>query len=108
MAQSPVEPWDRQGGESPQVFEAFAAFRDFGPARSITKVVQQLGKSRPLLSRWPSQYAWVMRASAYDREQVRTSAVSSTFAGRLRRTMGSCTTRCRSLGRSVWSTCRRP
>lgn len=71
MAQSPVEPWERQSGESPQAFEAFAAYRDLGPARSITKVVQQLGKSRPLLSRWSSQYAWVMRASAYDREQDR-------------------------------------
>ncbi|MFJ9617869.1 hypothetical protein [Streptomyces noursei] len=71
MAESPVEPWERQSGESPQAFEAFAAYRDLGPARSITKVAQELGKSRPLLSRWSRQYAWVMRAAAYDREQDR-------------------------------------
>ncbi|MEU4028059.1 hypothetical protein [Streptomyces anulatus] len=30
-----------------------------------------MGKSRTLLARWSRQYAWVMRAAAYDREQDR-------------------------------------
>ncbi|MBM9505277.1 hypothetical protein [Actinacidiphila acididurans] len=71
MAASRAEPWERHDGESPQAFEAFAAYRDLGPARSVTKVARELGKSRTLLSRWSRQYAWVIRAGAYDREQDR-------------------------------------
>ncbi|MFE0190699.1 hypothetical protein [Streptomyces sp. NPDC058989] len=71
MAEGTVEPWERQSGESVQAFEAFAAYRDLGAARSVAKVARELGKSTTLLFRWSRQYAWVMRATAYDREQDR-------------------------------------
>ena len=45
------KPWERQKGESEKAYEAFAAYRDMGPERSITKVSQSLNKTRTLIGR---------------------------------------------------------
>lgn len=60
--------WERQPGESSQAYEAFAAYRDLGAERSITKVVQKLNKSRAIIGKWSSQWNWVDRARAWDNE----------------------------------------
>ncbi len=67
------EPWERREGESAQAFQAFAAYRDMGAQRSITKVAQKLGKSRELIGRWSSSWNWRARADAWDDETDRLS-----------------------------------
>lgn len=63
--------WARQDGESDRAFEAFAAYRDLGPARSAVAVAKTLGKSKALIERWSSAWGWVERASAWDDEADR-------------------------------------
>lgn len=62
------QPWERQKSESAQAYEAFVTYRDMGPERSITKVVQELNKTRALIGRWSCTYDWVERVRAYDNE----------------------------------------
>lgn len=65
------EPWERQLDESPQAFEAFAAYRDMGAARSNAKVSRLLCKSKALMDRWSSEHDWVKRVAAWDAEKDR-------------------------------------
>jgi len=65
------ELWERQPGESPEAFEAFALYRDMGIERSTAKVGRRLGKSKTLMDRWSSDHGWVMRAAVWEREQDR-------------------------------------
>lgn len=60
--------WERQPGESSKAYEAFCAYRDYGPGRSLENVGRSLPKprSRQWLSVWSSKYKWVDRVKAYD------------------------------------------
>ena len=66
-----IEPWERQEGETSKQFEAFVIYRDMGEDRSLSKVAQQLSKSKQLLTRWSSANNWVERCTEWDREQDR-------------------------------------
>lgn len=68
---SDTKPWERQEGESVKAFEAFCIYLNLGTERSITKVVQELNKSRALIGRWSSAFGWVERAAAYDADLQR-------------------------------------
>ena len=65
-----VKPWERQENETPKQFEAFATYRDM-EERSLSKLAQQLNKSKQLLGRWSSANNWVERCAAWDNEQDR-------------------------------------
>lgn len=62
------KPWERQKGESEKAYEAFAAYRDMGPERTISAVVKKLEKSRTLIDRWKDRWDWQERVRAYDNE----------------------------------------
>lgn len=64
-------PWDRQESESDRSFEAFELYRTMGLQRSLTKVVNELGKSMTLIERWSQRDQWKMRVMAYDRHEAR-------------------------------------
>lgn len=66
-------PWARQEGETDKAFEAFAVYRDLGPARSIALAAKSLGKARVTLERWSTKNGWSDRVSAWDDESDRLS-----------------------------------
>lgn len=70
---TPRESWagSKREGESSKAFQAFAAYRDLGPCRSLPKVCEALGKKQGYvkqLERWSSKYDWVARAAEWDAE----------------------------------------
>lgn len=76
----PPEPWERQPGEGPQAFKAFASYRDSGSdgkRRSLRKTAQTLTKrdgthySEGTLKDWSRKHHWQMRVDAYDQEMDR-------------------------------------
>lgn len=73
-------PWDRQPGEGPQAFRAFAAYRDSGAGgakRSLQKTAESLTKSNGepysvgTLKEWSRKWGWQARVDAWDDEQDR-------------------------------------
>jgi hypothetical protein len=61
------QPWDRRENETTKAFEAFAAYRNLGPARSVAGAAEEVGKSVSLLNKWCARHHWVARVAAWDR-----------------------------------------
>lgn len=79
--------WERQKGEGSRAFEAFAMYRDMGPARTTRKVAQELAKSDTIIRRWSAKWNWVNRATQYDDhldEQLRLENAESLKAAKKR------------------------
>jgi hypothetical protein len=71
--------------ESAKAFDAFCAYRDLGPARSIAAAVEESGGGAGRMRTWEgwsSRYRWVERAAAYDShiDQVRLTASADNVA----------------------------
>lgn len=67
------QPWARQTGERDRQFQLFTLYRDFGPARSIEKVVQKCKESEEIkevslsyVTKLSAKFGWVDRASEWD------------------------------------------
>lgn len=74
----PLNPWDRQPGETPQAFHAFTIYRNLGHLRSHSRVASELlsgglRRGNPMGVRkdmgiWSRRHRWVERVQAWDRE----------------------------------------
>lgn len=63
----PNAPWKRLPDETDKAWEAFQIYRDYGPARSQSKVAGLVGKSANVIGRWATKYNWVWRVHQFDR-----------------------------------------
>ena len=57
--------------ESGKAYQAFRAFLDLGPDRTLAATVRLLGKSESLVRGWAARHDWRHRAWLYDRHQAR-------------------------------------
>jgi hypothetical protein len=73
MADEVLKEWERRDNESPEAYEAFQAYLNLGPTRSLARTGQVLGKSTTLMEDWstPNKHGWVRRALLWDRHQAR-------------------------------------
>lgn len=63
----PRQPWDRQANESPRAYAMFRRFRDLGPLRDLSMLVDVDGGVRKsTLLEWSGRNDWKDRASAWD------------------------------------------
>jgi hypothetical protein len=66
-----VSVWDRRDNETGPAYEAFRAYLELGPERSLAKVGAKLGKSKALMDRWSARHDWADRAQAFDQQGYR-------------------------------------
>lgn len=66
MIEQERKPYDQQAGESEPAWQAFVAFRDLGPGRTVAAVGKTLGKSGNLVDRWCQRWNWRARAHRWD------------------------------------------
>ena len=67
MADEPI--YHKLTTETAKAYEAFAIYRDMGIGRSITKVAQELDKSRTQIGKWSERHNWVERVGIFDNDQ---------------------------------------
>ncbi len=88
-----VQPWRQHHEEGPKSYQAFAAFRDMGPGRSL-KLLAQKGYVVPgpegglkkltynTLTSMSGKFDWAHRAGAYDRSQDKVRLKQNQEAGK--------------------------
>ena len=73
--------WLKLPNESEQAYNAWCAYRDMNPPRSLRNLAERLGKSRALLERWSSRWRWQKRLEAFirNREETRLRELEATI-----------------------------
>ena len=71
MDASREQAWEQREREGAEAYEAFLAFRDSGPKRTVKGAAEAISKSRSLVAGWASLHDWRRRARAWDREHRR-------------------------------------
>lgn len=63
-----ARPWNMRPDETARAFQAFEAYRDMGPDRSLEKAHRQLTTRSPLdvLKQWSARHDWQARVRAFD------------------------------------------
>lgn len=72
-----LDPWERQPKEPAKAYQAFTAYRDMGPTRSLRRIgrnvpraiEEQPANTWPMqsLGNWSTRHGWVARCDAWDR-----------------------------------------
>lgn len=61
--------WEKLENETTLAYEWFCRYRDFGPERSLAKIVHEHGRKKNYVRQlevWSRKSSWVIRATAYD------------------------------------------
>jgi hypothetical protein len=69
MADEPI--YHKLTTETAKAYEAFSIYRDMGVGRSITRVAQELNKSRTQIGIWSERHNWVNRVQEFDKVENR-------------------------------------
>lgn len=60
------DPWERLPRETDKAFEAFVAYRNLGPDRTLQRLSEILSKHRMWLGEWKAKWGWEERVAAWD------------------------------------------
>ena len=79
--ETPSEIWLKLPNESEQAFNAWCAYRDMNPPRSMRKLALECNKSLTLLARWATRWRWQKRLEAFlrNREETRLLELEQTI-----------------------------
>lgn len=65
-----MKKWERRADESEKAYAAFKMYLDM-ENRSLSKLAENLSKSRQSLQQWAAKFDWKNRAAAWDSELLR-------------------------------------
>lgn len=77
-----VQPWERQEGESLEMFQRFEQYLALGQRRTLTEIARRIGISLPSVHEISKRRNWKERAAAWDANQNSEPYIPKTEAAR--------------------------